>query len=1090
MLLGTLLILKILLFMNITGIINNKFIIFLISTLITLFFFTLIYFNNNKKRHKIAFVFYTIMSLIMFADVMYYSYFNSLPSIKMLKLMNQVATVGDSVASLLSFKNLLFLLDIPLLIIYFKKKKEKMIEEFKEYDRYTRVGLPLGIGLFLAFALAILGIQDLMTPVTNQEIYTYHIKDIKAALIEEDIAEGVGIFTQEDLEELKDRTNLKDSKYTGIGKGKNLMVIQVEALQNFPINRFYDGQEITPNLNKFIKEKGSLYFDNYYQQIGRGNTSDAEFVTNNSLYPSMEDPTYTQYEQNTFYGLPWILRDNGYTSWVFHGYEKEFWNRNKAYPNQGFQRFISEEDYEITEPIGFGISDEEFFEQSLEYLKEMDNPFHAFLITLTSHTPFKMPEEYKHLNIREEHEDTILGDYLQSIHYTDKALGQFFEDLKKEGLYDDTVIALYGDHFAITGLNDSGVELMTDFLGHPYDIDEMFKIPLIIHVPGEEINETISNIGSQLDFLPTILNIMGYKNEKGLMFGRDLVNYEGENHVASQTYVLKGSFIDKDTIFCMSRDGVFDNSKAKDKKTKKSVDITPLKKRYEYVINEINKSDFILKKNLLNTFIENQGNIDLSELGDLNIPNDKYIGSCYYNSLEELNDYYDKGYRLLSVDLQWTKDEEIVLLKDWYWFYNNLFENPIEGHPTKEEFKNLKMADANQQMTASDLIKWMMKHKDAYIVLRTTEKDKSIFLKIKDDYPNLRDRFIVEIDDFEDYLSVSNKAFKNILLNLSQNKYTEGIIMDFLDRNDIFGVIMDEELSTTSLSKKLKKMGIKTYVEGIDTNVKKKALEKKVHGFFITPDCQIQVELDLVPPLPQEANIENKIDNRHLVAHAGGEIGGLTYTNAREALDLSYENGIRLMEVDFHWTTDDKLVCVHSWDGFINRHFNVEAKRYSYDQFISFNMINGWHQLTPHTLRLWMERHPDAYIITDIKENNIKGLEILSEKYPHIMDRIIPQIYSMDEYEKVKSLGYENIILTLYMIRNTDDEIVQFAQNNKLFAVTMPEEKAYTDLPKRLKDIGVYVYAHTINEEGTVKKLKENCVSGFYTDRLTPLKPQ
>ena len=148
------------------------------------------------------------------------------------------------------------------------------------------------------------------------------------------------------------------------------------------------------------------------------------------------------------------------------------------------------------------------------------------------------------------------------------------------------------------------------------------------------------------------------------------------------------------------------------------------------------------------------------------------------------------------------------------------------------------MTDANQQMTASDLIKWMMKHKDAYIVLRTTEKDKSIFLKIKDDYPNLRDRFIVEIDDFEDYLSVSNKAFKNILLNLSQNKYTKGIIMDFLDRNDIFGVIMNEQLSATSLPKKLKKMGIKTYVEGLDTNIKKNVLEKKVHGFFITPDCK------------------------------------------------------------------------------------------------------------------------------------------------------------------------------------------------------------------------------------------------------------
>ncbi len=145
----------------------------------------------------------------------------------------------------------------------------------------------------------------------------------------------------------------------------------MEALQKFPLNRFYNEQELTPNLNKLIEDKSTIYFNNYYQQIGRGNTADAEFVSNNSLYPSMDEPTYSQYEENTFHGLPWVLRDNGYRSWVFHGYKKEFWNRERAYPNQGFERFISEEDYNLEETIGFGITDEEFFKQSMDYLKEM-----------------------------------------------------------------------------------------------------------------------------------------------------------------------------------------------------------------------------------------------------------------------------------------------------------------------------------------------------------------------------------------------------------------------------------------------------------------------------------------------------------------------------------------------------------------------------------------------------------------------------------------------------------------------------------------------------------------------------------------------
>ncbi len=810
MLFTILLIFKILLFMHITDIRYNRGIILLISALITLFFFTLIYLSNYKKKQTIAFSFYNIMSAFMFADVMYYSFFNSLPSIAMLKQFSEVTAVGDSILALLSFRNLLFLLDIPFLMMYSKKKKEKLAEENKTYNRYIRWGVPGGIALVLILIFNYLASNNMIEPIARQEIYSYHVKDVKDTLIKKDIVEGRGVFTQEDLEELKERTKLKEGKHTGIGKGKNLIVIQVEALQNFPLNRYYDGQEITPNLNKFIKDNSTIYFNNYYQQIGRGNTSDAEFVSNNSLYPSMEDPTYKQYSDNTFYGLPWILRDNGYTAWAFHGYKKEFWNRDKAYINQGFQRFISEEDFDLVETVGFGLTDEEFFKQSMDYLKELDNiddnPFYAFMITLTSHTPFKMPDEHKELNIREEHENTILGDYLQAIHYTDKTLGQFFESLKKEGLYEDTVIALYGDHFAITGFNDSGIELMTDFLGYHYDIDEMLKVPLIIHVPGEDIKETVSKIGSQLDFLPTILNIMGYQNEKGIMFGRDLLNYEGENYVAPQTYVLKGSFIDDEVIFYMSRDGIFENCTAKDKKTKQKIDVAPLREKYEKIIADINKSDYILKKDLIKLLIENHGEIDFGILEESDIPDYERIGYLNYKSLERLDNLYDADYRLLAVDIEWHPDKSTILLDDGI-----DKKAMIEG--SIEEYKQVLDQYRNNQHTLEDLIIWMEKHEDTYIFLRSKESDESIFLKVIEDYPELKDRFIVEMKDFEQYIKLSNKAFRNIILNTIDTEYTAEEILDFLNRNNLYGVIIDRKQVDNYLYRELKKLNINIYEE-------------------------------------------------------------------------------------------------------------------------------------------------------------------------------------------------------------------------------------------------------------------------------------
>ncbi|HZK33205.1 MAG TPA: sulfatase-like hydrolase/transferase [Tissierellaceae bacterium] len=807
MILLILLILKNLLFMNITNIIHNRITIFTLSELITLFLFSIIYFSKYKRKRTLGFVIYSIISLIMFVDIMYYSFYNTLPSIVMLKHIGQVAAVGESVRDLLSFKNLLFVLDIPLLIIAYNILKKKTKIKEKQYSMYIQWAVPLVLIITLLGFFLNLNKRCLIGPISNQELYTYHAKDIKKVIFKDDLVESIDLFSKEDFDNLKERTKLKRGKHTGIGKDRNLIVIQVEALQNFVINRPYNGQIITPNLNKLIKDSGTLYFDNYYQLIGKGNTSDAEFISNNSLHPSMEDPTYTQYEENAFYGLPWILRDRDYNVWAFHGFKKEFWNRERAYVNQGYQRFLSDEDYDILETTGIGITDKEFYKQSMDYIKELDsidsNPFYAFLLTLTSHTPFEISEELRFLNIEEEYQDTILGHYLQSIHYADLALGEFVENLKEEGLYDNSLIAIYGDHFAITAFKNSTAEIMTDYLGYPYDVDEMFKIPLIVNIPGERINETISDVGSQLDFMPTILNLMGYENKKGIMFGRDLVNHKEYNFVAPQYYISKGSFIDDEVLFTASKDCIFENCTAKDLKTRESLDVESLRAKHENAINEINKSDYILRNDLIKEMIENWGELDFTSLFNRSIPSNRYIKNSYTDPIEELNQGYDAHFRILSVELEWAKDKKDVYLK-------------------------------NHGTSIDDLANWMLVNSDAYIVLRTQEDDRSLLLEVQKKYSGLKDRFIVEMNTFNEYINLTHKAYKNVFLNLSDTQYTENEIKDFINKNNLAGVIMDEKLGKTKLPRILKEMNVHTYVEGVDSKFKMKILERKqVYGFFV-----------------------------------------------------------------------------------------------------------------------------------------------------------------------------------------------------------------------------------------------------------------
>ena len=501
----------------------------LFTSLISLLIISGIKLLNPKYRKPLKIAFYTAISLIMFIDVMHYSYFQELPSVELLGQVSALGVVGDSIIRLLSFKNLLFVVDIPI-VIYFVLKKDRKMKFSKKTLKWTSV---ISLASIILITSTMVNADEL-TVLTNQEFFSYHTSDIVNKYFKDEMDKTEKAKQVLSIMEEQETEVDPGGKHFGIGRDKNLILIQIESLQDFVIDLEYKGQVVTPNINKFIEDNSSLYFDEYYQSIGRGNTSDAEFVTNNSLHPSREEPTYKQYAKNEFYGLPWILRDNGYSAWVFHGYEKEFWNRRQAYVNQGFERFVSEEDYDFEEKIIFGISDEEFYEQTLDYLKELDsideNPFYSFVITLSSHTPYNLDEKYHVLDLEEPVKDTIVGDYLQAIHYADKEFGKFIEGLKKEGLYDDSVIAVYGDHYAIANSNEEVFEPMEELLGEPYNYDHIMNIPLIINVPGMEINETISKVGSQIDFYPTIINIMGLENEKGYMIGMDLSKlYLGQN---------------------------------------------------------------------------------------------------------------------------------------------------------------------------------------------------------------------------------------------------------------------------------------------------------------------------------------------------------------------------------------------------------------------------------------------------------------------------------------------------------------------------------------------------------------------------------
>ena len=225
------------------------------------------------------------------------------------------------------------------------------------------------------------------------------------------------------------------------------------------------------------------------------------------------------------------------------------------------------------------------------------------------------------------------------------------------------------------------------------------------------------------------------------------------------------------------------------------------------------------------------------------------------------------------------------------------------------------------------------------------------------------------------------------------------------------------------------------------------------------------------------------------IAHAGGGYLGENYTNSFEALNKNFRKGFRLYEIDFSWTADNYLVCIHDWQASFKRSFGFTTEKTP--TLETFKLLvktkSPYHQCTLQELAQWMEKHPKMILITDIKKNNIKALELISKKIINFKHRVIPQIYQPENYSRIKQLGFNNIIWTLYKFNGNNYDVLSWVnQMEGLYAVTMPTERAITGLGRHLQESGIYTYTHTINKTSALEFYQNLGIDNIYTDFLPP----
>ncbi len=549
----------------------------------------------SKKGAKTAVtVIYTVISAFMAIDAVYYSYASKLPSAELIPMMWQLVGISDTVETLVHSWHVLFICDLPFLLIH-RINRDMLRRKTPKFDKIlSRSVTPAAVYPVCAVLCGGLCAFTFLFPefepeyVTN-EIFCYHVQDFYVTLKNsiEKYEVDKSLYTYPDY---------SSSEYYGLAQGRNVIIIQVEAMQNFVIGAEYEGQEITPNLNRLISED-SLYFENYYYQIGGGNTSDAEFAVNNSLFAPESASAYVKYTNDDYYGLPYLLKDAGYsTAHAFHGYIGSFWNRESAYPKQGFDDFTSLEDFEETDMFPMGLSDKEMFRQSMDYLVSWEEPFYAFYVTVSSHYPYGIPLKDREITLKPEDEGTLFGLYMQAMNYTDRAIGEFVDLLKEAGLYDNSIIIIYGDHYALSNTDENNTSQFREQFGRDYTVYDVFNIPLIINIPGSGVTETVSVAGGHMDVLPTLLCLLGLGNDKAVMFGQNLLEAES-GFVCEQTHLGRGSFISDEVFFSRPHNNIKSNYDAYAKGTMERLDPDLFSEQSDEAAKRINDCMILLDEN-------------------------------------------------------------------------------------------------------------------------------------------------------------------------------------------------------------------------------------------------------------------------------------------------------------------------------------------------------------------------------------------------------------------------------------------------------------------------------------------------------------
>ncbi|ARW74474.1 glycerol phosphate lipoteichoic acid synthase [Lactobacillus johnsonii] len=508
-------------------------------------------FFKGRKSYWIMVIIDFLLSLWLFSNILYYREFSDFLSTSIIKTSGSTSdNLGKSIAGITKGTDFLVFLDVVIIVL---------LIAFKVFKIDVR-RLKLKVSLLIeGLAVVLIGTNLTMAQKDRSGLLTrtfdnnYIVKylGLNAFAVYDGVktAQNNAIMAKANHSDLKTvQSYIKKNyiapnpEYYGVAKNKNVLVIHLESFQQFLIDYKWHGKEVTPNLNKLYHANDTISFDNFFNQVGQGKTSDAEMMLENSIFGLQSGSAMSSYgTSNTFESAPAILGQKaGYTSAVMHGGAGSFWNRDNAYKSFGYNYFMPLSYYQNKKGyyLGYGIKDKLFFDQSIKYMEHLPQPFYLKMITVTNHYPYDLDKKNQSIDKTDTGDKTVDG-YVQTAHYLDQAIGELMSYLKKSGLEKNTLIMLYGDHYGISGNHHkASAQLLDKDSFNNFDNLQFQRVPLMFHMPGLKggINHTY---GGEIDVRPTLFNLLGINDQNMIQFGHSLLAKNAPQIVAQRN----GDFI-------------------------------------------------------------------------------------------------------------------------------------------------------------------------------------------------------------------------------------------------------------------------------------------------------------------------------------------------------------------------------------------------------------------------------------------------------------------------------------------------------------------------------------------------------------------